>query len=349
MHSLPEPQRGGTLDDLWRYINLRSRRQRRLFLVWLLAALRGRGPFAILFISGEQGSAKSGLARVARSLTDPNEVVDRSLPKDPRDLMISAANCWVLSFDNISFLPEWASDALCRLSTGSAFSTRELYTDSDEVLFKAKRPVVINGIPDVATAGDLLDRAALLNLPRIPARRRVDERTLWSEFAAHRPLLFGSMLDLLAAALRVEPSVHIDRLPRQADYATWGESVCRAMGEPAGTFLRSLRANRDEAATIVLESSTIAGAIMALLRDQPQWEGEADELLTLLPAFVEAGSGRGRHWPQSPRGMSGALRRIVPALRTRGIVVTFRRASNQDRRRLIMIRHADPRQAEPST
>ena len=61
----------------------------------------------------------------------------RRLPREDRDLMISANNAFVLAFDNVSTIPPSISDALCSLATGGGFGTRELYTDDEEKLFDA--------------------------------------------------------------------------------------------------------------------------------------------------------------------------------------------------------------------
>ena len=103
-----------------------------------------------------------------RALVDPSGAPLRSEPKEPRDLMIAASNGEVLAFDNLSHVPAWLSDALCRLSTGGGFATRELYTDNEEVIFDAMRPVILTGIEDLATRSDLLDRSVLLTLPNDP-------------------------------------------------------------------------------------------------------------------------------------------------------------------------------------
>ena len=115
----------------------------------------------MLGLQGEQGSAKTTTARGFRELVDPSTVPVRAAPKDERDLMIAATNGWVINLDNLSRLPAWLSDAICRLATGGGFATRELYTDADEVLFNATRPVIVNGIEELATRSDLLDRAHL--------------------------------------------------------------------------------------------------------------------------------------------------------------------------------------------
>src|SRR5262249_30177683 len=131
----------------------------RLVVSWLLAALRPVGPYPVLVVYGEQGSAKSSLVRVLRALVDPNTAALRRPPREERDLVIAATNGWLIALDNLSHLPDWLSDGLCCLATGSGFATRELYTDADEAIFAARRPVVLNGIEEVATRGDLLDRA----------------------------------------------------------------------------------------------------------------------------------------------------------------------------------------------
>src|SRR5207237_3972573 len=115
---------------------------------WLVATLRPTGPYPILVSHGEQGSAKSTLVRVLRSLVDPNTAALRTTPRDERDLVIAATNGWLIALDNLSHLPDWLSDALCRLATGTGFATRELYTDGEESLFVAQRPIVLDGIEE---------------------------------------------------------------------------------------------------------------------------------------------------------------------------------------------------------
>src|SRR5205807_197923 len=116
-----------------------------LLVGWLLGAFSPHGPYAMLALHGEQGSAKSTTARILRSLIDPNTSDLRSEPRNARELMIAATDGWVLAFDNLSDIQSWLSDALCRLSTGGGFATRQLHTDDEEVLFDAQRPLLITG------------------------------------------------------------------------------------------------------------------------------------------------------------------------------------------------------------
>ena len=157
------------------FVNLASDADWRLVVSWLLAALRPTGPYPVLVVYSEQGSAKNSLVRALLCLVDPNTAALRTTSREERALIIAATNGWVVALDNLSYLSDWLSDALCRLATGSGFATRELYTDADETIFAAQRPIVMNGIEEVATRGDLLDRAITLYLPMIPEDKRKEE------------------------------------------------------------------------------------------------------------------------------------------------------------------------------
>src|SRR5262245_12750824 len=151
MRPLPRPAHGGSIEALRSFLNVSSQEEFIVAGCWILAALRNTGPYPVLALSGEQGSAKSTFAILLRYLIDPNVASLRSLPREERDLAISANNAHVLAFDNVSHLSPWISDALCRIATGAGFATRQLYTDMDEVLLGASRLVILTGIVDVVT------------------------------------------------------------------------------------------------------------------------------------------------------------------------------------------------------
>jgi hypothetical protein len=164
MLPLPEPKAGGSIDELRLFLNVKSDNDFELALAWLLAAMRDKGPYPVLALMGEQGSAKTSFATILRSLIDPSTAPLRSFPREDRDLFIAASNGWVVGYDNVSRIPSWLSDALCRLATGGGFSTRKLYTDDEEQLFNAQRPAVLNGIEDFVGRPDLADRTIFLTL-----------------------------------------------------------------------------------------------------------------------------------------------------------------------------------------
>jgi hypothetical protein len=172
MKPLPVPAPKGSIEKLRSFLNVRSDSDFVLVVAWALAVLRDRGPYPVLVLSGEQGSSKSTAAAILRGMLDPNTAPLRALPREDRDLFIAASNGHVLAFDNVSGLPYWISDTMCRLATGGGFAVRQLYTDQDEVLFDAARPQILNGIEDMVTRPDLADRAIFLRLEPIAEERR---------------------------------------------------------------------------------------------------------------------------------------------------------------------------------
>src|SRR5262249_23949511 len=202
MLPLPEPMPSGSLDELRPFVNIEDDRSCALLVGWLVMALSPRGPYPVLVLGGVHGAAKTWTANRLRDLVDLNAAPNRSEPREPRDLMIAARNGWVLALDNISGLPAWLSDGLCRLATGSGFATRELYSDDDEVIFAATRSIIVNGIGEVVARPDLLDRCVLLTLPPITEDRRRDERELFAAFHEARPRILGALLDAVSTALR---------------------------------------------------------------------------------------------------------------------------------------------------
>ncbi len=286
-----------------------------------VAMLRPRGPFPVLQLHGEQGSAKSTTARVLRELVDPNAAPLRSEPRDGRDLMIAAHNGWIVAYDNVSHLAPWLSDAVCRLSTGGGFATRELYSDTDEVLIDVQRPVVMNGIEDLATRGDLLDRSLILYLPRIRQYRPEDE--FWTAFTNDLPGILGAFLDAVSSALINVINVRLTSTPRMADFALWSTAAELALGLEQGSFIEAYDGNRADAHALALEASPLTDSLRVIA--EQGFTGTATELLDRLVDLVGEDVPRKKTWPKTANSLSGALRRLAPNLREIGIDIGFQR------------------------
>jgi hypothetical protein len=347
MLPLPAPACGGSLGELRRLINVQNEQNIVLVAAWLLAALRDRGPYPVLPLTGEQGSAKSSLAALLRSLVDPNTAPLRTLPRDERDLFIAATNGHVIAIDNVSSLSPWLSDALCRLSTGGGFATRQLYSDADEVLLDAMRPIILTGIEDVVIRGDLADRSMPVRLDPILEERRRAEREIWAEFEAARPRILGTLLDAMAHGLRELPTTRLARLPRMADFALWVTACERALWQ-AGTFLRAYRSNREEMNETVIEGDVVAAAVFNLMFDRSTWSGPAGKLLPLLAEMAGEAAIKAKDWPATARALSGRLRRVAPNLRRIGISVVFEPRQAKGRPITIAAENARIRPSQPS-
>jgi phage/plasmid primase-like uncharacterized protein len=253
MLPLREPKRGGSIEDLRPFVNVKAAGAEKqisdtdfvLLVAWLLAALREFGPYPILKVYGEHGATKSTLTRLLRALTDPHKSEARQLPRENRDLFIAANNAWVQSYDNVSSIPEWMSNALCVISTGGGFATRSLYTDEDEQLFEAQRPTILNGIENFVTKHDLADRTILMELPFVPKQQRRREKEFWADFEAKRPGILGALLDVVVHGLKTLPDVAEEDWPRMADFAHWITACEGALWE-AGTFRKAYAAKSQE-------------------------------------------------------------------------------------------------------
>ena len=337
MLPLPRPKSGGKLEELALFLNINEETSFILVIAWLAMALRPAGPYPVLVLQGEQGAAKSTTARVLRELIDPNTAPLRTVPRDERDLAIAAANSWIIALDNLSGISSWLSDGLCRLATGGGFATRKLYTDEEEAIFNYCRPIVVNGIDDIVSRHDLLDRCLIINLPSIPESKRVDEETFWREFREARPRILGALLDAVSAGLRNINSVKLGKYPRMADFAKWVTACEPTLPWQPGEFMAAYIGNRAEAVDLALETDLVAAAVKALLEKKEAWEGTATELLAALEEVVPEQTRRSKSWPKTAKGLGNNLRRAASFLRQSGVEVEFYRESGSGSRRLIRL------------
>jgi len=265
-------------------------------------------------LCGRQGCAKSSTQKNLRRLIDPNAVNLRAAPKCVEDVFVSAGVNWLASYENISHLSPAMQDALCTLATGGGYASRTLFTNADETIIEAKRPIVINSIPPVVTAQDLMDRVLHVELP--PLQEYAEDEQVESEFNVAAPGLFGAVLDLMTATLATLPKVtwH-DRSIRMVDFAKLGEAMMVSQGSAKGEFSRLFAENRQDSIARGLEASPVALAIRDLVdthtgMGRTVFYGTMKELLKRLAGFKPDSES----WPRSPRGLGDAIRRQLPAL-----------------------------------
>ena len=332
---LPVPERDASIERLRTFVNL-SEPDFRLLVGWMAAALVPEGPYPILAIHGEQGSAKSTLARIVRLLVDPQVSPVLAQPRSTRDLMVTAFGGWLLVFDNISAVPDWFSDGLCRLATGGGFAGRALFSNVERSVIHAQRPVILNGIDEFVRRDDLADRCVFLHLPPICPTGRRAEVEFWRSFRAEYPAILGGILDPIVGGLRELPTLELAALPRMADFARFGEAIGRGLGWPREAFLSVYAENRQAAGVLALEDSPIARHLLlrASMRGWRGWTLPAAKMLQHLTADKPRQMTASARWPKSPRELTNELRRIAPILRTRGINVKFTRTRDS---RLITI------------
>ena len=326
MQPLPMPVSGtGDINLLRPFLNTSSETDFMMLVAWLIGCFHPKGPYPILILTGEQGSAKSTTAKVLRSLVDPANPMGRSSPQTEQDLVIAAKHNHVLAFDNLSHIKPAIADALCRISTGGGFGTRKLHTDSEEVLFDATRPCILNGIPDLASRADLADRAVIVTLPIIANTNRQTEAEFWKAFNIAAPAILAGLLDIVSTAIERIGSVTLSESPRMADFAKWITAAEPALGWSDGAFMQAYAANKLSVEDAAIEGNPVAEAILCLIADHQGWKGTATELIKALRTGYPHLTDDPTSFPRQPNKLAGELRRVRPLLRSRGVEISFER------------------------
>ena len=311
MLPLPVPLPGGNLDDLKRFINVEAE-DLPLFLAFLVGFFHPTGPYALLQIVGEQGSAKSFLMRLIADFLDPHIATGNTMPRDERDLLVAAQLRRLLSYDNVDSLNRKMSSLLCMVVTGAGSANRKLFTDADQSILRAKRPIVLTAIANVVEASDLLDRTLTLVLPPIPAERRKSEFAIAQELRREgvRGRILGYILNGVVAALAGHASVTRDDMPRLADFFSWATAAESGLGQETGSAITAYKRQAAEESAHVV-TSQLGAKIVELCNKA--WNGTAGKLAE------EIGIGL------SARQIANHLREIAPDLRREGYSVRFKK------------------------
>jgi energy-coupling factor transporter ATP-binding protein EcfA2 len=319
--ALPDPDFTGTLSDIGKALDL-SGDALLVAVGWLLTTLLPGGPYPVLAVYGPQGSGKSTRCRQLTRLVDPSKLLLRTQPRKEDDLIVAARSSHVLTFDNVSTVSDWFSDALCRIATGGGLAKRTLYSDLDVTVVNVKRPVIINAIVDVVSRSDLADRLMLLELGRLTTRRT--ERAVEARFEKVHAKALGALLRGVQAALRGVDAVRLPELPRMADAAMWAEAGLRGLGAEPLAFYDAFTQSASDAQRSIIESDLV-GSLVAALAERGRFEGTASKLLDRLRDM--AGDQK-RSLPPDATRLAGELRRLEPALeRACGVSLTYQRTA----------------------
>ncbi len=346
-----EPVRDYPADILEKFLDLiniaKENKDHRLLLkVYLVALFIPHISKPILDVHGEQGSAKTFLQKLLKSLVDPSAADALGLPKNPDELIQQLSHNYVALYDNLSKLPEWASDIFCKAVTGAGSSKRMLYSDDDDVVYNFRRCIMLNGINVVARKPDLLDRALMIQLERIPSNKRRKESDLLESLESIKPQLLGHIIDILVQVLRRKGEVHLSEYPsRLVDFSEYGELVSRCMGENEGAFTAAYFGNQKLQTLEVVDSSPVAATVMKLMEEVTEWGPRPPrELLETLKAIAEELSidtkSKGA-FPKQPNTLSRRLNEVKTSLREVGIVVEIATDSRTNTR-TVSIRKISP-------
>lgn len=346
LRALPEPQRGGRIDEIRDFFNISDEHDVVLLIVWPLIALNPQIPCPMLVLTGGAGSAKSTSSRLLQQLIDPSGASLRVIPRDVKDVLIAATSSRVLPFDNISKLSPFMSDTFCRIVTGGSLTVRKLYTDRDEVSFVVKNPMILNGIGNFVDRSDLLDRSILITLRPIDETQRKTEQQIEAAFDAVHPRILGAICDALSFGLREHSTTRLPELPRMADAILWATACEGAFGWEKGTVFRAFKANQRKAVEQAVDGDPLSAAIYRLMQDQTVWRGTASRLLADLYR-VMARTDEHRALPSGASALGQLLDRAATSLRKLDITIE-RFPEGKRRERIILITRRELNDADPA-
>ena len=121
------------LEKLFNFVHIEDKNSRLLIVVYLISTFIPNFPHPILVLHGEKGSGKTITCKILRDLIDPSISGIMSFTWDGMELIQKIAHNWACYFDNITSIPDWEQDTLCRACTGQGFSKRKLYTDEEDI------------------------------------------------------------------------------------------------------------------------------------------------------------------------------------------------------------------------
>lgn len=321
MRPLPIPVEGGSLEELRTLLYCPDDDTWSLIKGALLGAVKPDGPYFLLNILGSPGAGKSCLAKLLKQAIDPSVNILGGFPASPRDLMVTARNDYLLPFDNLSNIPHWASDALCRVASGTSSESRSLYTNGDSYVIKAARPVILTGINSVIRKSDLADRTITIELPPMPERSKKREAEIMRCFEEMHPRVLGAVCTAISNALANESRVELPANPRMLDASIWISAAEYDPDNPRYDFLDAYLGNRQEVAADLIRENPEVQAVLEFMasRDSNVWTGSPTQLLAELRSrevIPENGISR---LPSQPNGLTSQLNICKPILKDRGI------------------------------
>lgn len=340
---MPEPvteQRSG-IEELRSFFGNLSQGHFALVVAWLMSCLRDTGVYPVLMIHGESGSGKTILTRLLMDLIDPRDEKALSIPKDDRALIVFAKQTYLIGFENISHIPVWFSDALCRLASGDSFVAVKLYTDDDLAIHKAKRPVIMNGIPRLAEREDLANRTFTISLPPMTGDR-LTEPELLQRWQGSRPRILAGLLDGVCCALRNVDGVTLPEEPRVVGALKWAVAAEPNFGFDDGEIFKAYQDSAKETTQAAFEADVVAQVVTRFIRGLPtrQWEGISTALFAAINDYAADHERKMRSWPASAAALTNRIDRVAPVLRAQGIYIE--RPPRSKNGRLITIMARDP-------
>lgn len=324
--TLNPPASGGSLDTLEELINYKEDKDWYLILGWITACIgMGDATFPIMTLAGPAGAAKTTGTQILRSLVDPAHPALLPNPRSTDALYFQSVFNYVMAYDNLSGISNEVSDALCTLVSGTGFVARKLYTNLGRVALTVKRPVLLNGIDNVARRNDFASRTLFVQFAKIPKGSRLNDLYVAAQVEKNLDKWRGICYNVVSEVKKVDRTSLARPDFRLADYSGWTLALGEVMGWKQSDIMASLEENEAELLSSIRESDLVAVYLEAFMERRVEWEGSSRELYETLVAIVPPDVKKSKDWPDTLNGFGMRLNRAAPTLESAGIFVTKER------------------------
>ncbi|TVM00178.1 MAG: hypothetical protein CV087_15370 [Candidatus Brocadia sp. WS118] len=324
------PKKEGDIQRLFNFINVKDERHRLLILVYLISCFVPGIPHPIFHPWGDQGAGKTSMFEFFKELVDPSKLGVFITPRNPEELVQALDHHYLCLFDNISSFPDWLSDLFSQACTGGGFSKRKLYSDDDDIIYQIQRCIGINGINLLVSRADMMDRTILLHMDRIEPSMRKEKKVIMQEFAEVKPYILGCIFETLSKAMAIYPTIKLSNLPRMADFMTWGVAITQALGYQADDFISAYQSNIEAQNSEIINSNTLAQAVLMFMQDKETWEGTVRQAYEELEKLVTV-SKDDKTFPKHSNKLRNHLNRIKANLMDYGVKFTLADFNNHSR------------------
>lgn len=324
------------LSLLFKYINIEDQNTKILLLTYIISLFNPLTNKYILYFHGLKGSSKTTSFRIIRSLIDPSPIISHvskdsnliSLPNSANDLTMLSKYHYCLYFDNVNYISYQIQSSLARMALGQRDSKRSLYSNDDQVVYDYKPAIGINGVNQIMTQDELIQRSLLIEIDRVKERKT--EHEIWKEFKKDKTLILGAMLKVFQQSIHIIKTEDIDhsKLPRMADVAKWMTAIAIALGVNKERFYEILAKNTTDQDIESIEFSPTARMVIEFMKSRDFWEGKASELHQGIKDMIEGSYGtvnkkskynitigsKSDQFPSTPISFTLSLKRIIENL-----------------------------------
>jgi hypothetical protein len=319
MGRMTPPAKKGSLKTLKELINFESEKDWHMILSWLTAAIgMTDGTYPILMIAGDAGAAKSTGTKILKAIADPQFPELLPYPRSVDALQLHAAYNYIMAYDNLSGISNEVSDALCTIASGTGFLARKLYTNLGRCALMVKRPIILNGIDNVARRNDFASRTIFIKFAEVEKGQRLSEEYINDIVERDLPKWRAAIYDIITKVKDIDRSKLGRPDVRLSDFASWAQAVSQVMKWKESAY-DILEENEEELVSHLRETDLVTVYLLSYMENREIWKGTTKELYEELVAVVPSDVKRSKDWPDTLNGFGMRVNRAKPTLRSGGL------------------------------